>query len=409
MPEFALSQTSGPTSGTSDATGPSGFGTPTGALLFSTGGTANGTSVDDAEFAVGATDCETSEPGEAFAAGFADHNVGTTSCQRRDGTTACLKLVAARAALTFSSTITDGIRYNWDVALKNLKVNSLLFGPNCTTEVATFVAPSSEGATVDVVFGTISDPQVMIFFGTSQGMGDSDSNASLIMLGFATYDGTTILQSNGCSVSGHGQAAAQARHHTASDRCLTRPGTSVQHELELTAVSGDTVTLTCRDYVFAGGHTVGVLGVQIPDDYLAWCGIWNTPTSTGEQPITSPDFKPEIVLAKTGRSAIDTFDQTDLASNWGVVSFDDSGNGYSCTFIDEDAADPTDTSCRTSANPIELRNSNDDGDHHLVTSAPVMNSRGWTANFDTVEGTSRPWAVLAIGKKILPKARRRMI
>lgn len=161
---------------------------------------------------------------------------------------------------------------------------------------------------------------------------------------------------------------------------------------ELTSWDTGGFTVTQRS-LGGSGDEVGYL-VLDTGDRAAWCGIVTSPTSTGNQAITSPTFTPQFVMQILANTeATETAYTDNRAGSWGVGAFT-ANDEYSNTISVEDAADTTNT--QSLSDDVAVNLPDDDGIAQCVASFGSFDANGWTLNHSSVAATAKKWIGFAI-------------
>jgi hypothetical protein len=115
---------------------------------------------------------------------------------------------------------------------------------------------------------------------------------------------------------------------------------------------------------------------------------FDSPTSTGNDSQTGPNFKPQaVILGLSDNTAVDTVTAANVAGH-GISGF--TGDSEFCnSWSDEDAADPTNTQSLSDNTAVNL--ADDDGTNLHTASFTSMDSTGFTLNYSAASGTALKW------------------
>lgn len=375
-----------------------GFGTPKAALFFVTWGTVNGTAGAHAVFCTGMTDGTTHL---CTAVGSRSTQADTVSWSRAaqdeviylpwyDG-------VNINGEANFDSWITDGVRINWanapDAAYL---ITVVLFGGTDLSADVSLITPSAtEDATVDVATIGFEPDQVIVLFPGSTGDFNDTKAVNLSMsIGFCDNGGSLVQR---CVAIGEADnvAAGEPAAVLCTDRVAKRIiSDAEQAGYELGTFDASGFSVTTRNA--AESNAFAALSLNYNSAVSHWVGSVDTPTSTGNDAITSPSFTPQLVmLGLSFLAAEDTLAVDGNGGAFGIGVFDDSGADYSNAIAIEDASATTDTESIADDEAINLHQ--DDGSAGLVAPYVSMDANGWTLNYTTTDGTARKLISLAIG------------
>lgn len=370
----------------------SGFGTPDAVFFIFNGEntTAPGTT-NDAILGMGATDGTTE-----WAFSVTDENgLGTTSTSRVSDEDWCLKITedlasVTTAAATFDSWITDGVRIDWNYNTlgTGVYVTAILF--QCDGAKVGYASLVSNPTSISGV-GFEADIVLMGSIGLAQL--DNSATNSILSLGFGANGGNQrcLAQS---SITAVGTSVVTSQIFTDSIVSqIFNDAVSWKAAIENFGSDGfDINTLSGssgNDYVFYLALDLGTA--------QKWVGTVDSPTTTGDDSQTGPDFEPDCVIQLLSMcQSVDTLETDADAGSYGISVIDTDGTDLCHSITIEDNVGTTNTESTYDTDAIDLNT--DDGSVAFDATYSSMDSNGWTLNFSSVNGTTRKWAALAIGQ-----------
>jgi hypothetical protein len=264
------------------------------------------------------------------------------------------------------------------------------------------VAPALGGLTPDVV---------MLLGGSSVAYGTIYNDAQM-MVGFADNQ-TPIFN----SVS-HGWWSVDAATSSASRNWVSGVQTA-----PCPVSSGTIFAVNIRDYAanafnahtYLSGATAyrwAYLALNFNGKCRHWVGVLDTPTVTGVQTVTAPNFKPQFVMQLP--SSVDTIERScNISSAGAAPSFQGAGVFTVAAFVpgivhttqvmDDDAA----LVMITKSLVLPDLSQRSDGNVTLALasrSSLAFTSTGWQWNHSTANSIIRKWPSLAIEEYVAPPA-----
>lgn len=367
--------------------------TPKAAIVFYGDPTAVDTIAANAVLSVGMTDgttqcCSTITSVDNTAAtatrvyGDASHILA----QRNTGSTTLFVSAA------FSAWVTNGITINVDTAAAATRIVTVVFfaGSNLSADVQKKTLTTS-GSSVTVTAGFEPNAVFMLnnLYLTNSTLDASYSNGAQLGLAFATYDGSTALQCSQWFYERNGQPSGDPH-------ISLRTGSLYQGSLG-GSLTASTFTSTGFDIDVAGGQNfssaeVGILSLNIPSQNV-WCGVKDSPTSTGDWALTDLGSTPVAAFMLTNRTIATGSASDDTAGHFGFYGTDGTTEVHPSVMI-EDAAGTTNTATLV-ATALDVNTDDQLASHDATFSS--FDATGATWSFTVADGTARKWPVMLFG------------
>jgi len=369
--------------------------TAKGAIFWLVKATSNGAFAADAGFGFGACDGSVQ-----FAwAISAQDNQANTKCYRRGMKDKCICLLdpsdgSVLAEAEYSALITNGVRINWTIAPPSgYYLSAILFaGDDLAIDVLTFTPYGTVNGAKDV-----SDPgwyaQVVIPSGINAPLNDTTYEDAYACIGLAAL-GETDYQNCVDLYWQHGSSyTTYSRGQIATGRAIKE---SDNYSLELDGYSQGFTVITRGENADTNDE-YGAVCLQTKNP--AWCGVVDTPTSTGNQVYSGPDFEPIAVLAlPTQMTSVDSWLYGDYGggSPFVFAGWDASTDLCQLAVVEQDHS-PNSNDASLSEDkaincPLHTQGSGYEASYYS------FHSTGFTLNFDTVLGSARKFVVLAFQK-----------
>lgn len=380
---------------------------PTGAVVFCTTATAQNTNTDDSALSVGFTDFTNSYAG----GNTAEDAQGTTDTASESITGSVLLVLdpgthAVNRNCTVAA-ISGGIRLTPAQSGTQYQVYAILiFGAECKAfELLDGIGADSTDA---VAHGLSGKPNFGWSYYVAADFATGVNNARAQM-GVFEDDGTITQKSAGV-IFQHNQIDGEAHGRVVTDRfnfTINVGSGSVAAGAEITGNDATNFTLTARVatwaaplmglLVYASDVTAEVHSVDSPTTAAS---DWNFNSSS----VTGQHLTLINTMIQTEGS--DVTDSAD-AGSFGVFATDGT-NEFSACVADENAADPSNTASRLSA---DLHLLADDQTDAFEMGSFSFTSDGWdvtSANITTANGTTRKWLALLLSEAaaggIVPQA-----
>jgi len=400
----AIVQVAAPTStGTQDITTTELGGlTPKAALFFMSGGVTDDAAVDHGRIAFGATDGTR----EWYMGARSEDGVGTTETTRGAHTTGLIGLIdtnlkAKDSEAAFVTFIANGIRIDWTNAPSVAHKLTVVFFAGTDLEVfADVVDPGLQDVGLNITAPGFEPDAIFTGFNNrafDSGMDDGVGGHHEYGFGVSQNPGDSGI-ADGVGQSNNdrdGRASTEVTSSVANDRSAfhVKDGT-YRRTIELSDFDASGFTATARD---TDGQEFGYLALACPDTNIT-IGIYDTPTSTGNDSKTGVGFEPDTVLfglsffdgALTDPPAVTTDD-----FSYGISAFTATDES-SVSIQTQDAVATSNT--KSIADSIAANLPLDNGVAGFKASFVSMDSDGWTLNFSNTVGSSRKWWFIAIGK-----------
>lgn len=377
------------------------FGTPKGAIFVCNMGVTNGVNVNPMSQSFGAAD----PVNQFMVCGVSVDAVATSATRRKGNLFEVIHLLGGAFGTTdiavadFVSFVTDGVRVNWTDSSGNGElVTVVLFaGDDLDFAVGEFTVPAGDGSTVNVDIGFV--PDLFIGMGMGGDLDDVTDTGPNLSLGAASNK-SPIVQGCVATVHRSGQASSEVRGGYSPNRVglnINSNANSVNRSVELTdfissPVQG--VELTLR----AGtGSTTAIGGfVAIKTNGVADFWVDNAllaPNSTGNESVTDPGFKPQLVFLLQGVKTNPIIITGDGQLSFGAFTPTvEVSNGY----WDKDGVGTTDTGSYVDQKAVYI--SDEDGVTFIEASFVSMDDNGFTLDYTTVDIFMHLFVGVAIGE-----------
>lgn len=382
------------TSVTTDNYVKSGFGNINGALWLSGYNTALNTIEPHAGLSLGVSDgtrqwLDVSSRLDGLGTIDANRSLSTVNCMR--------SLTVAGATLAQANdqgAVTDGRQLNWNDADNAARLTSswLIAVDNVHADT---VLISGIDSPVDITAPGF-EPNVVIFSAT---LGGGTAVNALQSIGFATWDGTTLRQCAIAVSEADGLAASSPDIRIYSNRCCGGVFSGA-NLIEYEASDFDSNGFSIIPRVLNTSITIHYVAIQLTGNNV-WCGVVDTPTSTGETSHTDPGFRPQFLMQlQSTAESVDTTITGNQAGSYGIGTTNAvESRNFSCT--DENGATTSNTSGIVSDRFVSLVN--DTQTDSVFGPLVSMDGLGWTVNYQNLIGSSPAvlkWPTLVIGQNI---------
>lgn len=253
----------------------------------------------------------------------------------------------------------------------------------------TYVTGASAGATTTVTPGF---PSTLILAATT-GSATLDTLAIHGTMSAGACAGN-LSQFMVATIDRNTQAATQVSLQARNDRIVSDISTTGVENWgsEITSITATTFVATQR-IANGGGDLVGYLAMDT-GSIATWVGTFSSPTSTGNQSITAPNFIPQFVgLGLSGAEALATAYNNASAGIFGSGAFTPTAE-FSTTIADEDAA--TTSNAQSLSDNVAVNLPDHTGAALCVANFVSMDATGWTLNHTAVSATAKIWGAFAI-------------
>lgn len=383
--------------------------TPKAALFIVTRATADGTETVDGCLGYGAATAADQE--WATTQGSEDAQ-GTTNTGRSNVSDHCLVIPDVDGdnvdgEAEFSAFIANGVRVNWtDAPSAAFLVTVVLFaGADLSAYAGQVALGDAEDNAVDVTAPGF-EPDLVLTAAANNLAADVISSVVRNTYGVIHNNGAVTQRSfTFYSANGEATSALAARYTESYGGMLITSSGNLDSGYVFSGFDANGYTITTVN-AGANNTTLGYLALNFNGAVSSWVGTMDTPTSTGNDVQTGPNFTPQIVaLGMTSAQALDTA-YTD--GDAGVIGFSvfDADDEYSNTVADEDAQATSDTQCVSDDQAVHL-DEHDGTPGHAATFV-TLDAIGWTLNFSATLGAARKWWAWAIedaqaGQAVPPK------
>jgi hypothetical protein len=296
------------------------------------------------------------------------------------------------AVASYNSSITDGVRINWDSVdggyVDGTLVSAVFFS-GLTNVSAGQIALGTEDTQVPVNVGF--QPNAVIFGSILHATLDVAAAHALLSLGFAVDDGS---DSQGCVAVTSFDAQGTSRTTTTVYNNRVGACVSLATDILLFSIECDNFNANGFDLYARGGDSasryVFYIALDTGSDNKAVLGV-DSPTSTGDDAVTGTGFEPLFVLQGLSDNTALGVQQR---GTFGISVFDDT-NEYCYAIADEDGEATSDT--ETGHDDIAVYLNLEDGSAAHDATYSSMDANGWTLNYSQADGTTRKWVALALG------------
>jgi hypothetical protein len=374
--------------------------TPKAVILIATRCVTDGTAVDGSGFYIGASD-GTNE----WTNGYEEqHAQATMNTYWNQDTTANRILTiydgaaggSVEATIDFDSFIADGVRINLtDAPASAFLLTAILFGgTDLSVHAGTQDLGNVANAAIDI--NTVGfEPDIVIAAITEDGSGQQGT----ISLGVAHNNRAGTVVQRGVSLAQRDTFASSAvAANMSDDTFITKTISTGALDWNGTAGSFD-----------SSGFTVQLGNARSPaNSNVSWLALrlgaspvvsakvytYSTPTATGANTDSTPDFTPQFVMYLANRIATaDTIETDADAGTIGLLGVT-STTLYTNSVSTEDAA--ADSNAQSlSDNALNLPTHTGANGH--IATLTSLGSTGPVWNYSSVDATARQWGALAIG------------
>ena len=344
--------------------------------------------------------------------GLSEHNVDTTNTNVKGDSDEVVRSFTDADVLdgeaAFDSFITDGVRINWDTGTDaSYHMFVILIGGNDGSyHSESWLHTGASPHSIDVPEPGF-EPNFVISLSALATTLNSANTRRFISLGLTSNDGDTVLRGSLNCHSNHGlDTSALSQTLSVLYSNFNTADNSDGIELNTFDASGFTAELKTG----TTGARIGYICGDLEGTSQSFVGVFDTPTSTGEQVYTGVGFQPDFCLVLySAMTAEDSLATNDRAGTFGIAAW--TPTTQVCGSItEEDAVGTTNTQSRfdgTGSSTPALACPDDSGNTLYAASLTSFDADGFTLNFPTVDSEARKFIVLAIGAagtKILPSA-----
>jgi hypothetical protein len=386
--------------GTQDIT-ISGFGTPKAAMFICTLATADGTPVSGYMISYGAATGASNE----WCVMFQDED-GQATTDRRGATESDRVIRMNNTAdstidgdAEFNSWITDGVRIDWQTAPSAAwLLTVILFTGSDLSAHANYADLGDSLNNAVNITDPGFEPALVLSACFCQHGADSSTPATLrASFGLIHNDGGGSITQRCIGLygsQGSGTSGADGRITATygimeidSDSLLDWGG-------EFGSFDSSGFTVTTR---IAGGNNTAMFYLALGlGTFSGWVGTVDTPTSTGNDSQSGPNFLPQFVFSiMSMMEAVDTAYHDDaLAGSYGFSAFSDSTE-YANSVQTENGVATSNTQSLSDDTAVELPD--DDGSTGLTAAFTSFDATGWNWNFSAVEANAKKFFSMAFG------------
>jgi hypothetical protein len=202
---------------------------------------------------------------------------------------------ATTISAAFDSFISNGVRINITDPGGPCLVTVVLFGGGDLTAKAGVSDLTTQNNAVTATPGFQTN--ALITAHSEQPFNSVINTNASANIGYASYDGTTILQGGDAHQFGTPGSVRSSAGAVVSTGCVAFNGAQYA---ELTSVTSTQFSLTSR-LTNLTGLSVGWLALNFNGQAQAWVGVQNSPTATGSKDFTGASFTPSFSMFSTNR------------------------------------------------------------------------------------------------------------
>lgn len=366
--------------------------TPKAAYFIVSYATADGTAADHAMLGIGAVTDATHRWALAVSQ---EHGITTSDTYNSGSVTTCVRILnptdgSVDGEADFDSWLADGIRINWTNAPSAaFLLTVVLFAGSDLTAHANNV---SLGDTVDNAVDVTAPgfrPDLVL-------CGLVPTVVGTLSWGFVHEDGAgTVAQQ--CLVAGSRDAVTTVANwtmmRTDSGVCEIAIGGLIDWYGEFGSFDSSGFTVTTRT-AGANNCVLGYLALDFGGVAESWVGTLTTPTATGNQAITAPNFTPQLVMlipTLVSTAASQTVDSRAHSSGVIVIDADEQ---YSTVITSQDAA--TTSNAQSLSDNVAASVPDHTGALDIEATLVSLDATGWTLNFSNINAVAKLWPALAI-------------
>lgn len=392
--EWAVVNSTTPSSTTTKSFTSSGFGTPTAAIVLLGNNGAFGNPYSGAvSTCIGAMDGTR----EGCCSIFVNDAQSTTDTARSHSASRCLMLGGSASSqyASFSAWTTDGVTlsFTWSFSARNITVILLKGTTNVRMDRYTLTGTSANDITTygfkpDVLINfTVGDTTTQAL-DTTHGIisvgvvhNNSSDTVTQAAIGFSSPDGETVASKPSCTVRNDVGIMQQFNE-------------SVSWQGVYSAFDANGFSVTPN--VNPGGDYVYTLAIELDDPDDADITVYTSPTATGNWAKTDPGFQPSFLFAILGAVAtINTIETDQDGGIFGLSVTDGTNSGYH-GHTEEDAVGTSNTESNHDTNVCDLRTYSGGFSALYTATLSSFDASGFTWNFSAEnDSASRVWPILA--------------
>ncbi len=369
----------------------SGFGTPDAAIVFMS--RAAGSAETVATPGLISVGLMTSS-NQACCAAFSDTG-GTNGRRYQDLASVLADHNTALLAEGVGSFITDGVRITYDTALAGNYPVSVMLIKGATAELVSTVP--NVGSGTKVVTGVGFEADLLIFVTNNQVPGISSPCSQ--SFGVAHKDSAGTITQWGTGFSARSSSQSQTRIEDTGVTPELSGFSTYSSSATVSDINSDGFDLTITND--AGSDRYIYLALKTSDPDAISVGVYDTPTSTGQQGYTTGINTKSLLCVAMPNDTVNA-QEVALPEAMGVsYGGVDSNAVFARGIFDEDDSNPAVSGCYFSNDsPLYLRPG--DGNEMYIADLVGFSSTGFALNFTTVDATARKFGVLAFGETVRP-------
>lgn len=389
------------TTGTQDFT-ISGFGTPTGYLVYLSEAVVNNTETADSQLSIGMSDGTRSRVVSSSAVDGV-----TTEDTQAESQNASVALLCTPGTpsdivrVDHSAFITDGVRLNVAVTNGVAYLITVVLFTGCTCEVAD-VLITGIGTEATATLGHSEQVKAVIAASCGSATNSATANTMRLTMGVARYD-SGIAQRAISHFSGNGTATSRQAVRYASDRVAIPVISNTGAETfggEMTTMTTGSIGITGRG-VSASDRSIICLCLSGFSESV-FVGDINTATGTGSSATTGLGFQPQAIVGVSSiLSSASVSNGGNQAGGFGVFAWDRRGPGPSSvtnhfSITGEDNVGTMRQ--KTWSNNVAIESYSETGALLARATLTSFDSDGFTLDWTTVDATARRNIYIAFGE-----------
>jgi hypothetical protein len=381
-----------------------GFGRPKAAIFLVTNCAADATVRDGEVIGYGLTDGTNS----ASFVTMAMHGYGSEAGRKRVGAAGrCVEVFGdaslgeapfTLASASFKNWRDNGVTITWeetDLSYASILAVIFIAGDKVTgADVDWLDFPNSDGGEADVTTGF--RPDLIMFFGQDVSRGTTH-NQSQNTIGFCLGDGALTQR---CLSQGHdlSNAAGESTARLFTNRvCAYMFYNAITCSGQVIRMNTDGFRVKTLDWTSIPDMNPIYMALKI-EDYSFFLDDYTAPTSTGDDVREDVGFRPEFLFSALSMlPAVDTTYQSADAGSFGYHIVDTYEVERGACGSDEYGSATMDIQTITDD---ALVTKDDDGAAGFDGTFSSFDKHGWTINFSVVDGSTRKWLSLLIGRGI---------
>lgn len=366
--------------------------TPKAALFIVSAAVTDGTAADHAVLGIGAATGASNQ----WAVGASDENAADpTDGYRRAMSDQCIFILnpadgTVDGEASFSAFVENGITINWGNAPASAYLLTVIFfaGTDLSVHANTFTIAAA-GNTTDVTDPGFQ-PDLVLLASTFLAFNDTSASHDGYSFGYALDTNEQACISI-LSRDNRATSEVEGRLDTSNGIVQMTAGGGVYGSVQIGSFDASGFSGTTSGSI---SGAVGYLALYFNNAVSVEGGVISTPTSTGSQSVTDPNFQPQaVIVCMAQMAAVNTNYSDGSGGAFGISAFD-ADEAYCNSVCSEDNAAAGNTQSLSDDAIVNLPLHNGSAGH--IASFTSFDATGWTWNFTTTQGTAVQWWYLAI-------------